>query len=160
MGFLARLFGRGGQQPRIGLQKQARPLMGRIEHHWFENAGIGLARTLFHRIVVPFEPFDSGLSGVSQPESTRFVVEWIDLGLADPAALDGVRITRKYPPGFEASIYLGAAHNPVDIKELRLTQQGSCFRLSCSAVVDFEHEGVAPKEALRFEALVTYIGEV
>jgi hypothetical protein len=52
----------------IRLQAKARPLEGTIEHYWFENEHVGLARTLFHRICIPFEPFDSGLDYVAQPE--------------------------------------------------------------------------------------------
>ena len=55
----------------IGLQENARPLPGTIEHYWFENERVGLARTLFHRIRIPFEPFDSGLDHVPQPERTE-----------------------------------------------------------------------------------------
>lgn len=36
----------------INLQAKARPRSGYIEHYWFENPTIGLARTLFHRVVV------------------------------------------------------------------------------------------------------------
>ena len=68
----------------IGLQSRARLLEGVIEHYWFENAHVGLARTLFHRIRIPFEPFDSGLEYVEQPERTELVVEWIKLGLDGP----------------------------------------------------------------------------
>jgi hypothetical protein len=63
----------------IDLQSKARPGIGRIEHYWFENALTGLRRTQFHRICVPFDPFDSGLDFVSQPESTELVLEWINL---------------------------------------------------------------------------------
>jgi hypothetical protein len=45
----------------IGLQTKAYPQEGTIEHYWFENERVGLARTLFRRIRIPFEPFDSGL---------------------------------------------------------------------------------------------------
>ena len=45
----------------IGLQEKARPRVGTIEHYWFENPHVGLPLTLFHRIIIPLEPFDSGL---------------------------------------------------------------------------------------------------
>ncbi len=58
----------------IDLQSKAIPRPGHIEHYWFENENTGLKRTRFHRIVIPFEPFDSGLDYVSQPETTELVV--------------------------------------------------------------------------------------
>jgi hypothetical protein len=61
----------------IGLQAKARSQEGTIEHYWFENEDVCLARTPFHRIRIPFEPFDSGLDYVPQPERTELIVEWI-----------------------------------------------------------------------------------
>lgn len=143
----------------IDLQRKARPLLGRIEHYWFENEHIGLKRTLFHRIVVPFEPFDSGLEWAHQPETTELVIEWINLGLDDPAELDGVVITMGRTPDVEASIYLGAAHNWADIKELRLTKAGGAYRLQCKAIIEFENERVAQNEPFEFETTASYFGE-
>lgn len=143
----------------IDLQTKARPGLGRIEHYWFENPNIGLHRTLFHRIVIPFEPFDSGLKYVSQPESTELVVEWINLGLANPSDLDGVVISMGTTSDVEASIYLGAAHNCADLKELRLTREGDSYRIRCRATVEFENEGVAQNEAFEFQARAKYLGE-
>ncbi len=142
----------------IGLQAKVRPLPGTIEHYWFENKHVGLSRTLFHRIRVPFEPFYSGLDYISQPETTELVVEWINLGLADPAALDGVEIAMHRTPNVEASIYLGAAHNWVQIEKLTLSQEGSCYRVSVSGLVELAREGVACDEWLAFEAIAVYGG--
>jgi hypothetical protein len=144
----------------IDLQNKARPMAGRIEHYWFENERTGLKRTLFHRIVVPFAPFDSGLDYVRQPESTELVVEWIDLGLADPADLDGVVIASGVTPHVEASIYVGSAHNWADIQELRLTKEGDHYRVRFKALIDFEHEAVAQNEPLEFETTARYVGGV
>jgi len=144
----------------INLQAKACPGVATIECYWFENVGIGLPRTLFHRIVVPFAPFDSGISYVSQPESTELVVEWINLGLPDPADLDGVRIATGVTPDVEASIYLGAAHHWVELAELGLIRDGEGYRISCRATVEFENEGVAANESFEFEAVARYVGEV
>ena len=119
----------------IDLQKKAGPAAGRIEHYWFENAHIGLKRTRFHRIVIPFEPFDSGLDYVAQPESTELVVEWINLGLADPSDLDGLVIATGVTPDVEASIYLGGAHNWTDLKELSLAKEGDNYRVQGKTIV-------------------------
>jgi hypothetical protein len=142
----------------IGLKTKARPLEGTIEHYWFENEHVGLARTLFHRIRIPFEPFDSGLDYVSQPEETELVVEWINLGLDDPAALDGVEIAMGQTPDVEASIYLGSAHNWYQIEKLTLVREGSRYRVASVGTVEFAREGVANDEPFAFEATAVYRG--
>jgi hypothetical protein len=142
----------------IGLQSKARPLEGTIEHYWFENEHVALARTLFHRIRIPFEPFDSGLDYVEQPERTELVVEWINLGLDDPAALDGVEVAMGQNPDVEASIYLGAAHNWYQIKKLTLSREGSRYRVAIVGTVAFSREGVANDEPFAFEAMAAYRG--
>jgi hypothetical protein len=85
----------------INLQSKARPLTGRIEHYWFENEQVGLKKTRFHRIEIPFEPFDSGLNYVSQPESASLVVEWLVLEVEDPSRLGGVQISAASAPGMD-----------------------------------------------------------
>jgi hypothetical protein len=142
----------------IGLQAKARSLEGTIEHYWFENELVGLPRTLFHRIRIPFEPFDSGLDYVQQPEQTELVVEWINLGLDDPAALDGVEIAMGQTPDVEASIYLGAAHNWYQIEKLTLAREGSRYRVASVGTVEFSREGVANDEPFTFEAVAVYRG--
>jgi hypothetical protein len=142
----------------IDLKAKARPLEGTIEHYWFENKHTGLPRTLFHRICIPFEPLDSGLGYVAQPEHTELVVEWIKLGLDDPAALDGVEIVMGPTPNAEASIYLGAAHNWYRIDKLTLTRDGSRFRVASAGVVKFSREGVASDEPFTLDAVAVYLG--
>ena len=142
----------------IGLQRKARPLEGAIEHYWFKNENVGLASTLFHRIRIPFAPFDSGLDYVPQPESTELVVEWINLGLDDPAALDGVEIAMGRTTDVEASIYLGAAHNWYQIEKLTLTREGSRYRVVSEGTVEFTREGVGQDERFVLEAWAVYRG--
>jgi hypothetical protein len=144
----------------INLQAKARPGLGQIECYWFENANTNLKRTLFHRIVIPFAPFDSGLTYESRPVSTELTVEWIKLGLTNPSDLDGVVIAMDSTPDVEASIYLGHAHNPVHLEELRLTREGDSYHIRCRATIDFEFEGVAQNEPFHFEAVAKYVGEV
>ncbi|KAA3639785.1 MAG: hypothetical protein DWP92_04170 [Armatimonadetes bacterium] len=143
----------------INLQGKTRPLMGHVESYWFENEQIGLGLTRFHRVVIPFEPFDSGLDYVEQPESTELVVEWAKLGLADPSDLDGVDLSMVKHEGIEASIYLGSAHNWTHLEQFRLTRVDAGFHVRCVAVVEFANEGVANNEPLEFETKVTYRGE-
>ena len=144
---------------RIDLQDKARPRRGRIEFYWFENSHIGLPRTRFHRIVIPFEPFDSSLEWVHQPEETELVVEWIELATEDPADLDGVLLADGKPEGLEASIYVGHAHNWLILSELRVTKRGDSYVVQCSASVDFESEGVGLNETLEFTTEADYVGE-
>jgi len=143
----------------INLQSKARPLTGRIEHYWFENEHIGLKKTRFHRILIPFEPFDSGLTHVSQPESTSLVVEWLALEVEDPSRLGGVKISSASAPDMEASIYLGAAHNWFQISDLSLSEDGADFLVHCTGTVQFENEGVARNERFTLNARAQYVGE-
>ena len=143
----------------VNLQAKARPLMGRIEYYWFENEHTGLKRTRFHRIEIPFEPFDSGLSYVSQPEATSLVIEWLILDIEDPARLDGVRVSSASAPDMEASIYLGSAHNWFRISDLTLRRDDGHFLVTCQGTVEFENEGVAKNEPFKLEAQAMYAGE-
>lgn len=137
----------------IGLEGKARCMDGYVEHYWFENEHTGLSRTLFHRIVIPIHPFDSGLDYVSQPETTEIVVEWINLGLDDPSALAGVVVRQGRPAGMESSLYLGGAHNWYRIRRLTLTGEGRWYRVSCTGTVEFSREGVARDERFTFQAI-------
>jgi hypothetical protein len=143
----------------INLQSKTRPTTGYIEHYWFENERIGLTRTRFHRVVIPFEPFDSGLEYVAQPESTELVVEWAKLNLEDPSDLDGVDLSMNKLEGVEASIYLGGAHNWTRLERFRLTKANTGFNVSCVAIIEFANEGVGANETLEFESNVVYRGE-
>jgi len=77
----------------IDLQQRACPQTGTVEHFWFENPNVGLERTRFHRIEVPFAPSDWGLDWCQQPEQTSLIIEWLQLDVADPSALDGVVVS-------------------------------------------------------------------
>jgi hypothetical protein len=85
-------------------------------------------------------------------------VEWINLGLSDPAALDGVEISTGQTPDVEASIYLGAAHNCYQIEKLTLTREGSHYQVVSGGVVEFAREGVGNDERFAFEATAVYRG--
>jgi hypothetical protein len=143
----------------INLQGKMRPLTGHTKYYWLENENIGLVRTRFHRVVIPFEPFDSGLEYVDQPESTELVVEWAKLTLDDPSNLDGVDLSMNTIEGVEASIYLGAAHNWTHLERFKLTKTDGGFRVSRVAIIEFENEGVGKNERLEFEANALYRGE-
>ena len=143
------------------LQSKTIPRRGRIEAYWFENENIGLDRTLFHRIYLPFEPVDSGLEYLPQPETTEICYEWLALGLEDPSALNGMNLISADYPNAEASIYLGAAHNPVEFDRFSLREkEPGLFNIVARMLVMFEFEGVARNERLtlmtdaRFEGVI------
>lgn len=129
---------------------------GTITHYWFENKNVGLPRTLFYRITIPFEPFDSGLGYVEQPKRTALVVEWMNFGLQDPAVLDGAEIAMGQPPDVETSIYLGVAHNWYQIDKLIMSRSGSFYRITVVGTVEFSREGVAKDELFAMEAAAMY----
>ena len=66
---------------KIDLQNKTKAKQATIEAYWFENPHIDLERTLFHRITIPLEAFDSGHDYVEQPTETEIVLEWYDLSL-------------------------------------------------------------------------------
>ena len=77
---------------KIDLQSKTKCLNGTIDYHWFENQVIGLERTLFHRIVIPLAPFDSGLNYEEQPLQTVISIDWLKLQLENPMELGKIRI--------------------------------------------------------------------
>ena len=76
---------------KIELQRKTTAKKGRIEMYYFENNSIGLKKTLFHRIYIPLEPFDSGLEYESQPIETEIVIEWLNLKLKESINLATVK---------------------------------------------------------------------
>lgn len=144
----------------IDLQGKTMPKEGVIEYYWFENENIGLRNTLFHRITIPLEPFDSGLDYINQPEETELVVEWLNLGLKDPSILAGVEINSSSTKDVEASIYVGATHNWTVIENLKLMETApNKYELSGNVIVEFENEGVGKNEKFNFTTTAVYKGE-
>jgi len=144
----------------IDLQNKTKALDGTIEYYWFENEYVGLKRTLFHRIKISFEPFDSGLDYVEQPEDTELVIEWVNLGLKDPALLAGLEITSKGTKDVEASVYIGAAHNWTNIHSLYLKEVAqNKYEIYGKVTVEFENEMVAKNEDFEFKTTAEFTGE-
>ena len=145
----------------IDLQSKAVPKRGKIEAYWFENESIGLPRTLFHRIYLPFEPMDTGLEYVGQPETTEICYEWLTLGLDDQSALDGMNLNSTIYPDAEASIYVGAAHNPIEFDDFSIQETApGLFRIKAEMTVLFEFEGVARNEHFSLDAEASFEGLV
>jgi hypothetical protein len=66
---------------KINLQNKTYTKNGTIEPYWFENEIIGLKRTLFHRINIPLDSFNSGLEYEKQPVETAIIIEWLQLNV-------------------------------------------------------------------------------
>lgn len=145
---------------KINLQHKTKAKPGTAEFYWFENENIGLGKTLFHRISIPLEPFDSGLEYVSQPEETALIIEWLKLELKDPTKLDGLSIKSEDYEDVEGSIYIGAAHNWTDINNLTLKLiDENLYELVADLFVDFSHEGVADSENFKISTQIKFKGE-
>lgn len=143
---------------KISLQNKANPLKGTVESYWFENENTGLKKTLFHSITIPLTPFDPGLDYEEQPEETEISIEWLSLNLNDPKNLDNLLITSKLYKGVEASIYVGSAHNPCEIKSMKINRVGDdSYSVEGELFIHFEHEGVGKNERYIFNTIVDYI---
>lgn len=136
----------------IQLQSKTKALEGSIELYWFENEHLGLKRTLYHRIYIPLQPFDSGIEYESQPVETEIVMEWLELNPDNPMRLDGIQLTTTPEDNTEISIYLGNAHNPCDINSLTLKQlKDNLYEVEATLFIEFEYEGVAKNENFSFK---------
>ena len=136
----------------IELQKKTAAKAGKIEIYYFENENTGLKKTLFHRIYVPLEPFNTGLAYESQPVETAIVMEWLNLNLKEPTNLDGINLISTPDDNIEVSIYIGSDHNPCDIKRMNIRKvEEHTYEVDGRLLVDFEYEGVAPKEEFSFK---------
>jgi hypothetical protein len=137
-----------------------KPKLGTMNAYLFENPDIGLKPTLFYDITIPLEPFKSGLnfesvldvkSGLeyeSGPVETSFCLNFIKFPVTNWLKFDGqsFKIAQDDADG---SIYLGAAHNPVDIKLIRFRRlDGFKFRINCVLFCDFSFAGVADSETV------------
>lgn len=124
------------------------PLQGEMTLSIFENANIGLAPHLRAQIEIPFEPFDSGLDWVGQPEETSLCCEFVHFALRDWRVLPGQSFALDWPEAFdepsqEASIYLGSRHNVLPQVSYEFTaRKGRMLEVRIHGECDFEQEGV------------------
>jgi hypothetical protein len=143
----------------ICLQMRTKVLPGVVESYWFENENIGLVKTLFHRIDIPLEPFDSGLDYEHQPVDTSFVFDWYQLEVESSACLDGFDLSSENYPDAEASVYVGCRHNWCEVKKMTFRSIGTPqFEVVGELLIHFEDEGVGLDEMFRFETTVAYAG--
>ena len=143
------------------LQNKTKPKEKTIQYYWFENENVGLVKTLFHRIEIPLEPFDSGIDYVNQPQETGFIIEWINLGLDDPTQLAGIEITSKNTKKMEASIYIGSTHVWTIVESLKLKEiSPSNYELDGFLTIEFEYEGIGKDEQFKFITSAIFNGEL
>lgn len=136
---------------------QSTPRQGKIQIFWFENRGIGLERTLFHRVTIPLEPFDSGLRDEPEIEETEIVFDFMKLGLPDPFRMDGLVLTIPGEDDLEASVYVGSSHNPIDVERLGFRAVGpDLYEISADVIIRFEFENVAPDETFSLRATANF----
>jgi hypothetical protein len=82
---------------------------------------------------------------------TEIVMEWLELKLKEPTDLAGLKLSSNSEDEIEVSIYVGSAHNPCHIKKMEFQKTGDKnYKVNCSLLVDFEHEGVADNEEFNF----------
>ena len=142
---------------KIDLQNKTKTLNGTLEKYWFANKNIGLTKTLFHKIIIPLKPFDSGIEYEQQPVDTSLIIEWLNLDLENPKNLNGINIKSDKTSEFDASIYIGNTHNPFDIKKLVFEKTDhNSYKIVGEIMVDFEHEMVAENEDFSFQTIVEF----
>ena len=135
-----------------------RPKSGQMRAHLFQNQHIRLAPTLFYDITIPLEPFDSGLEWEEQPVHTEFRLEFVRLPIKDWRDLDGKSFEVAQDDA-DGSIYLGTAHNPVDIRRIQFTRLGeTTLRIYCSLFCDFESEMIADSVMVELATKVEFEG--
>jgi hypothetical protein len=135
-----------------------KPKRGSMHAFVFENRSINLAPTLFYSIDIPLKPFSSGLDHESQPVKTSFSLEFIRIPVVDWRRLDrqSFEIAQDDCDG---SIYVGSAHNPVNINQIRFKRAGNfMFRIDCTLFCDFESEGVADDAQVELSADIKFEG--
>jgi hypothetical protein len=141
----------------IDLQNKTKTLIAEIQTYWFENKSIGLRNTLFHKITIPLDDFDSGLTYVEQPEKTEIVFDWYDLKLDDPLNLNGLDLSSLNYPEAEASVYIGSVHNCCIIKKLFFELiKNNEYKVVGELVIEFENEGVGQNEIFNFNATAIF----
>ncbi|WP_196888462.1 hypothetical protein [Aureivirga sp. CE67] len=146
---------------KIDLQNKTKAEKGLIEMFYFENKEMGLEKTLFHRIVIPLTPFDSGIKEVKQPEETEIVIDWLELNKDNPLDLDNITIKTSFDDETETTISLGGTHNPCDIKEVTLSKIGeNLYKIKGELFVDFEFEHIGKNENFSFEAELDFDTEI
>ena len=110
---------------------------------------------VFAYISLGLNPFDSGLGYPDPPETTHIDLECVELGDVSLDSLEGkeFNFSNEGKEDIDGSIYLNAAHNPVDVlKVIFLKVTDESVRVDIEVFCNFEFEMVAKNETLRFTA--------
>jgi hypothetical protein len=134
------------------------PKIGTIGSRIFENRSIKIGPLLLYDLIIPLEPFDSGLNSEENPVETNINLEYLELPVQDWRHLDGQSF--KLDKGETcAAIYLGGAHNPVTIEKLQFKRLNHIdFHINCELYCDFKSQGVGKNGAVNFETDVKFLG--
>lgn len=142
----------------IELQMKTKALPGKIDAYWYEDESANLKRTMFHRVTIPLEAFDSGLPDDTQPLSTEMVFDWYNLNLGDISDVDGLNLRHEDYEEAEGDVVIGGVHNWCDVKRLKFEKTApGVFNVSGEVVVEFEGEELANNETFEFETSVRYV---
>ena len=146
------------QMIKINLLSKTKPKRGEIVTYKFKNEFLGIQERLEHGITIPLEEFETGLEWESYPIETSFEFDSYVLNLESPSELDGLDLNFESFPDFQGSIYLGSAHNWCYPKSLKLNKiEEDLYRADCHFFIDFENEGVALNEEVKFSAKLKYV---
>lgn len=133
---------------------------GRMRARLFQDPQLGPGPALYYDITIPLEPFDSGLDWEEQPVRTEFSLEFLKLPVEDWRDLHE-RSFELAQDEADASIYLGGAHNPVEVRRIHFTRVGeTALQIDCTLFCDFEAEMVAESLALELTTEVEFEGLV
>jgi hypothetical protein len=142
--------------PKIDLQNKTKAMPGTVEAYWFNDLDAEGQRTLFHRITIPLQAFDSGLESDTRPVSTEIVFDWYELDLDDQYELDGLDLAHDNYDEAEAFVLIGGIDNWCDVKHLRFEKAGKeKFKVSGELMVEFENEKLGKNEPFNFETTVS-----
>ncbi|MEO7838751.1 MAG: hypothetical protein ABIU06_05325 [Anaerolineales bacterium] len=133
--------------------------LGSMNAHLFHNPSIGLEPTLFYEIRIPLEPFASGLEWEEQPVNTEFQLDFLVFPVKDWRELNRKSYDDISEENADASVYLGTAHNPVQIKHIYFEHlEQNKFRIECILLCNFAFERVANKETVKLSAEADFEG--
>lgn len=143
--------------PKIPIaQFKAQP--GTLQARLFENEHIAMPLSLFYDVHIPLEPFEIGSKRARERVETTFRLEFIPLPVPDWRQLGGQVFSLK-PDDADGSLYLGGAHNPVDIREMHFLRVGDgVFHLDCTVFCDFDSEGVSKNAVVQLATQIQFLG--
>lgn len=135
----------------IDLQNKTTAKEGVIEIFEFEDEKTDLQKTVFHRMFIPLEPFNPGLTPESNTIDTKIVIDWLDLNLRSAINLDGLNL--KTTPQDDALVYIriDEVNNPCDIDTMKIKKiADNLYQVDCEIFIEFEHEKTAKNEYFTF----------